>query len=223
MTVKEQLAYQKNRRTELQTNLADIKSRLDELYAEKEGFEKKIKILETRTSALAKELLEDSKREIRRLERSIAEVQGEANTIKQFLEKTESNISEMEEHTTLYIQEQVKRMIAEVFNYIQNHSKKIGLDIKRTFQIKDGENLSKTIGVFDGETQVTVTKDFYFTGDCYLRNALDPHANFTKTLWYSEYCKDFQKAFNKMLKESWPYNSTFKLTINGTTFTLELV
>jgi len=222
LSVKAELARFKEQKENLQKNLAYVTSRLDNMYAQRDDLSKEVEEFESRKSSLAQQLAEDCKAELSELDANISCAQKEQSGLQQSLNEVEEKILVREQDTTLYIQEQVERMIPEVLEYIQNHWKEIGRNIRRTFSIKDLERDPYTaiIQIRDEDTLIVATEYYYFRKLLYEQVSKN-HSE--KTSWYVTYLCDFQNAFYKKLKESWPYEETFNLTFEGTTFTLELV
>ena len=222
MSVKAELALFKEQQQRLQTDLANIQSDLDYMYAQRDDLSKEVEEFESRKSSLAQQLAEDCKAELSELDANISCAQKEQSGLQQSLDEVEEKILVREQDTTLYIQEQVDRMIPEVLKYIQNHWKEIGRSVKKSFYIKDREEYVYTavIGIYDENICITQTQDYYFYK---LLSSQVSKNHSEKTSWYVTYLCDFQNAFYKKLKESWPYEETFNLTFEGTTFTLELV
>ncbi len=222
MSIKAELARFKEQKENLQRRLAYVTSSLDNMYAQRDTLSKEIENFEARKSSLAQQLAEDCKAELNELDANISCTQKEQSDLQQSLNEVEEKIIESEQHTTLYIQEQVDQMIPKVLTYIQNHWKEVGRSIKKSFYIKDKEEYFNTavIGIYDENICITRTQDYYFHKLLYEQVSKN-HSE--KTNWYKKYLEDFQNAFYKKLKESWPYEETFNLTFEGTTFTLELV
>lgn len=222
MSIKAELARFKEQKENLQKRLAYVTSSLDNMYAQRDDLSKEVEEFESRKSSLAQQLAEDCKAELSELDANISCTQKEQSDLQQSLNEVEEKIIEREQHTTLYIQEQVDQMIPKVLNYIKNHWKEIGRSIKKSFYIKDREESVYTavIGIYDENICITQTQNYYFHK---LLSSQVSKNHSQETSWYITYLCDFRNAFYQKLKESWPYEETFNLTFEGTTFTLELV
>ena len=208
------------------------------LNSEKSFLENKLKAFNTKTSKLASELAEKTKKEIDKLnENLVKESQKKAN-LEEELKNLEEKISERKDDVTLYIQEQSERMVKEVLKYIKDNKHELGNSIKTTFNIeafrKTEEDRYGDYSIPTGEVQVTIkgekitiSEDFYFQENLYTTKR-DPQYDYVSvkyTEWFCEYLKKFSSIFLKTLKEKYNLAETFELKINEpqNSFTLELV
>lgn len=210
----------------------------EELNRIKRPLEVKLKELNTKTSKLAAELAEKTKKEIDKLnEKILKESQKEAK-LQEELNSFEEEVSKRKNDTTLYIQEQSEQMAIEVLKYIKDNKYELGNSIKTTFCIeafrKTEEDRYGDYSIPTGEVQVTtngkkitISEDFYFEENLYTtkRDRDYDYVSVTYTKWYNEYLKKFGAIFLKTLKEKYNFAETFELKINEpqNSFTIELV
>ena len=237
MSVKQELLDLKEAREGLRKELEDVNSTFTSLYNSKLLLEQKVESLRTRTSALAKSLLEKAQKDLDALTLEVDAVQEQKTQLEQALEENQKNISEREEDFSLYIQEQSNMMVSTFLEYLKSHSEEIGLELRKTYSFIPVTSYQKdryggchvptgNFGIYDTTTKTFVisSSNFYFGKVLYTfsRGTYDELICHTSN-WYKQYKSRFVSVFLDTLAEHYNYGKTFKLTFNGRDFTLELV
>jgi len=237
LSVKQEILDLKEAREGLRKELDDVTSTFTSLYNSKLLLEQKVENLRTRSSPLAKSLLEKAQKNLDALTLEVDAVQEQKAQLEQALAENQKNISEREEDFSLYIQEQSNMMISTFLEYLKEHSEEIGLELKKTYgfiPVTSYENdryggcyvPTGNFGIYDKSTKsfVVSSSNFYFGKVLYTfsRGTYDElichHSN-----WYKQYESRFVSVFLDTLANHYNYGETFKLTFNGCDFTLELV
>lgn len=214
-----------------------VTASLEELSKQKADLFQREEELNARTSPLAIALKEKNRIQIDAVEREIAQVQKQQEDLKRYLEDNESKISKMENDTTAYIEEQTKRMVAELWRYIDSHLEEIGYELERTFHIvsimrkiddRYGTYSIYTgdIGIYDENRQCIIisSKDFYFDETLYTTKCgRYDNTIVMSTPWYKKYFEDFSSAIIERIQKDYHHEENFSLTIENLSFTLELV
>ena len=238
------VAEELNKLKELREEELKYKFSLSELIAdyekEKAEYEEKLEILTTKTSELAAKITSQTKRKLNAIKEEISAKEYLKKQSEARLSELENKISEREDDTTLYIQEQCNRMVDEFMKYIKQNANEIGNQIKKTFIIR---TVSKkvddrygpyyiptgNIGISDKneeQSHIVKSEGFCFPNELYTTKRDGYYDNITcyNTEWYNEYFKKFASTLLKTLQENFD-SCDFKLTINKSqkTFTLELV
>lgn len=237
MSVKQELLDLTEVRENLRKQLENANSTLTTLSNSKSLSQQKVDNLKTRTSPLAKSLLEKAQEELDALNHEISSVQAQKAQLEKALAENQKNISEREDDTYLYIQEQSNMMVSTFLEYLRNHSEEIGLEINKTYSFipitsyeddRYGGCYAPTgnFGIYDktSESFIISSTNFYFTKlvCTYSRDSYDALVCHP-TDWYKQYTTRFISMFIETLAEHYDYQEYFELTINGNDFTLELV
>lgn len=220
--------------------MADITSTLESLYSQRDFLVQRKESLDGRTSSLAQTLLKKTQSELDAKNQEISLAEKKKAELQIALDQNEKAISDRENNTVLYIQEQSKLIVLEFLRYLKTHSEEIGIELKKTYRIMEvleyendryGGCYTPTghVGIYDISTKTFIakSKDFYFKNllCTYERGELDElHCHFTG--WYKEYRSRFISEIIETLKKDYyyySYDETFSLTITDSEFTLELV
>ena len=237
MSVKQELEHFKQKFESLQEEHTRISSLLEDLNLEQEVIAEKVGILKNRTSTLAKVLLERTQQELDAINQEITTALEKKATIEQSLSETGLKIFERENSLTLYIQEQAHRMVSEFLDYVSEHLEDIGSEISKRYRIIEitqhqpdryGSYYTPTgnIGIYDSAdtSPIITSSNFYFKNPLYSLHRGDYDIVICKdTEWYEEYRKEFVATIIETLKKEYNHDEFFKLTIDTSTFTLELV
>ncbi len=244
---KKELETLKEKETEVENELKKFFPILEELQKKKSNIQEKIEALQTRTSSLAKNLLKEVQKEQEKIAEEISFKEQEKNEIQHILDsiqkdikKLDKNIKQKEKEPDIYIGIQCSIMINEFLTYMEKNINEFGMEITKTFQIKeemetfhsDSYNGGSTevptgdMGIYDisKKTFVVISSEFYFhyiklfeyVGD----DVLDVPKCIT-TDWYCEYRKKFKSELLKTLEKRYN-NENFELTIQKEGFTLNL-
>lgn len=224
----------------LTMQMAGITSTLESLYSQRDFLVQRKESLVGRTSSLAQTLLGKTQGELDAQNQKISSAEKKKAELQITLDENENAISERENNTTLYIQEQSKLIVFEFLRYLKTHSEEIGLELKKTYRVMEvlkyeddryGGCYCPTghVGIYDNSTKTFIaqSKDFYFKNVLctFKRGDLDDlHCHFTD--WYKEYRSRFISEVIETLKKDYydySYDESFSLTITDSEFTLELV
>ena len=238
MSVKNELIALKEAREELKKQLTDICSTLNKLYAQKASLVQKAETLSTRTSSLAQTLLEKVQGELENVNQEIVQAESRQAEVKKEIAENQQNILQREDDVGLYIDEQSSIMISTFFEYMKSHLEELGTEIKKTFRIMEVTRYKNDryydchvptgyIGIYDESKENFIVKsnDFYFKNDLYnlTRDALYEALVCNETEWYKAYRNQFISHLLETLEKSYTFGEFFKLTIEDSYFTLELV
>lgn len=211
-----------------------------ELIPQRESLEAKRAQLQSRTSKLAQNLQYDNQISLGLLQEKIAQEQELLRINEEKLRENQSQIDQREKDTALYIQEQVKLMVQNFLEWVQKNKGDIGYDIKRSFRVAGIQRLKQggygeyyyptgNVGIFEeaeenNKQPITRSHDYYFKQSCYETEQAEYDRIIVKpTDWYTQYIRDFTKAFLEELEKSYNLSEELKLTIKSPEFTLELV
>lgn len=226
MSIKNELITLKRTREDLEKQLSDISKILDNLIKQRNGLVQETETLSTRTSNLAKTLLKKVQEELKSINQQIIQEERRKANVEKEIEETNKNISQREKDTTLYIAEQSSIMIPKFLEYIEKNLEEIGREIRKTYSIREVTNsegrTTRDIGIYDEKKNVFIvtSEDFYFT------KYIDGKLTDVYTEWYEDYRKSFISHLLETLKNNYhyyKYDAFFKLTIEDSCFTLELV
>lgn len=237
MSVKEELIQLKETKRDLEKKRKEIELTLKDLNSEKNTIIEKERELNTRGSSLAKELLKNVRDGLENVERQIANTNSEYESLKKEIEENQINISIREDDAKLYIYEQCTRMVADFNKYVEDHLEEIGMKIKKTFYIveemrqncRQGLIPTGNIGIVDNRDCVEYNKKDYITisNEFYLKNKLYYESwdgwHYEMTKWYESYREQFTLHLLEVLEKNCTWKEYFKLTIEDSCFTLELV
>lgn len=237
MSVKQELESYKKDLERLQEEHAQISSLLDDLNFEQEPIAEKVEILKNRTSTLAKTLLERTQQELDAINQEITIALKKQANIERDLTETELKISERENSLTFYIQEQANRMVSEFLKYVGEHLEDIGSEITKKYRIIEvtkhqpdrygSYNIpTGNIGILDSDntSPIVISSDFYFKNPLYSLHRGDYDIMICKdTEWYEEYRQKFIAIILETLKKNYNYGEFFKLIIDTSGFTLDLM
>lgn len=238
MSIKQELIELKEAREDLREKLKNVTSTLTTLSNSQSLLQQKVESFKTRTSPLAKSLLEKTQKELDTLNQEVSSVKEQKKQLEKALAENQKNISEREDDTLLYIQEQSNMIVSSFLKYLRNHSEEIGLEIKKVYSFLPitrrewyrGDLCdvpTGNLGIYDDNTKsfIVSSTDFYFTQSLYtllFNNEYEcSECHFSK--WFMKYHKRFVSVFLETLAERYDYEECFKLTIDGNNFTLELV
>lgn len=241
---KGELKTTEEKEASLKNELNECTSALRELQEQKSNIRKKLVVLRSRRSGLAKILFEEIKNEYKNIEQVISskknekgEIQQALNSIQKSMEELKKNIKQKEEEPDIYIDIQCSIMVNEFITYMKKNIKEFGREITKEFYIKDvtktfryvhygsTEVPTGNIGIYDmsKETFIVISSDFYF--DIELFKHLGPDwyncPMCIDTTWYCEYQKKFKSELLKILKKEFNIDE-FELTIKDEGFTLDL-
>ena len=237
MSVAEELKNLKFTQKTLKAQLNQICKNLAELYKKREILKRKVELLKSKTSQLARIVEKGVKEELEALEDKIGQNEAERERIDKKLHETNVAIAERENETSIYIEEQVKRMVPIVLAYIKDYEYDIGRDFQREFSIHAEEvvvqerygdyNIPTGNIIIHDEKRgpITVTWDFYFKQELYTISR-EPNLECVivhQTKWYQKYFENFVQTFLKTLEKQYSNSKELKLTIRECGFTLELV
>lgn len=237
MSVVEELKELGYRRRILREDLDKVCKNLEELYKRRDFLKKQIEQLKAKTSQLARRIEKGVKEELGALETQIKRVEAEKEQKDRELQEINSAIAERENETSIYVKEQVKRMVSIVLAYIKDYEYEIGRDFQREFSIHAEEVVvqerhgdykiptGKIIIHDEKRGPITATCDFYFKQELYTisRAPILEYVIVHQTKWYQKYFENFVQTFLKTLEKQYSYSEELKLTIGECGFTLELV
>lgn len=237
MSIKNELITLEGARRELQKQLEEISPILKELYAKKNPLVQKAETLSTRTSSLARNLLEKVQEELENVNKAIAQVESKQAKVKKEIKEKQQEISLRENNVDLYINEQSQIMISTFFEYMRTNFEKLGLETKKEFYIIGVNDYKEdrysdyyvptgNIGIYDSEENLIVSSnDFYFENCLYTIKRDEHYDNITRyeTEWYKDYRNKFVSHLLETLEREYTFGEFFKLTIEDSHFTLELV
>lgn len=236
MSIKEELTTLKEEKEVFENTLAEINSALNKLIADRDAIVQKLETLKTKSSPLAKKILEKVQKELEEVNNKIFLKEKLQEQTKKDIEECQQNILLRKEDAGFYIEEQSIMMISNFLDYIEKHLEDIGIKIKETFLIKEitsnigdrSQDLNVptgNIGIFVGSNNmlIAISKDFYFKKILYTTTAEGYWVKCNYTEWYETYYKNFVSFLLKTLKKNYTYGDFFNLTIEDSSFTLELV
>lgn len=229
----------KEERTEVEKDILAFTTAIINLKKTEAEYQEKLNVLGTKTSELAAKITAKTQRDLNAIKEAISEKETIKNKKEAYSREIEKKISEREDDTTLYIQEQCNLMVEEFMKYIKRNAEEIGNQIKKTFVIKSvsikiddryGPYYTPTgnVGIYnksDEHLYITKSEGFYFENIlCTCERGEYDNITCSCTEWYKEYLKKFSSIFLKTLEEKFD-SRDFKLSINKPhkTFTLELV
>lgn len=237
MSVAEELKNLKFTQKTLKAQLNQICENLAQLYKKRDFLKRKIEQLKSKTSQLARRVEKGVKEELEALEEKIGQNEAERARIDKKLHETNVAIEERENETSIYVEEQVKRMVSIVRAYIKDYEYDIGRDLRREFSIHAEEAVvqerygdyniptGKIIIHDEKRGPITATCDFYFKQELYTISR-EPNLEYVivhQTEWYQKYFENFVQTFLKTLEKQYSNSKELKLTIRECGFTLELV
>lgn len=236
MSIKDELKTLESEREGLNEEERDTYSKLDKLYTQKVPIVQKAEILKTRTSSLAQKLLEIVQKELECINQEIVQVEKRKEEIRKELEENKKNIFLKEENPALYIEEQSSIMVFAFLEYIEKHLEEVGLEIQKTFHIAEitcdrGDRIDTchvptgNIGIYDENSKnfIVSSQEFYFRKKLFTITEESHGMYCHKTEWYEDYHKKFVSFLLETLEKNYTYGELFKLTIEDSSFTLELV
>lgn len=220
----------KEEREKLKQELIGLKEEMHKLSEQMNYWKEQIIQFEARTSPLAQELLMEAEEELKKVEKAY---QSKSEEFKM----TEERLTETEK-TATYIAEQVPKMVPEFLRYFDENKKEFGRRIQNKFTIKSEERIvtndvyarhsynipTSVIEIYneDNMSLIVSSKDFYFNSKLYELTHDRGNVNVKWTSWYEDYVNDFTSALLASIKENF-HDENFKLTIQESGFTLELV
>ena len=239
LSAKDELNTLKRKEEDLEKRLREISSTLEKLHIKKSPILKKVETLSNRTSSLAQTLLEKAQEELEkvnqevvRAETSKAEVSKELNEIKQKIFKINNDFS-------IYIKIQSSMMASTFIEYVRNHLKEIGSEIKKTYNILEITKFYNSreyygcyiptgnIGIYDESIKsfIVISKNFYFKHKLYTLYIDDDFGELSchRNDWYKNYRDNFILCLCETLQKNYCFDEDLKLTIEDSYFTLELV
>lgn len=237
MSVAEDLKNLKFRQKNLQEQSNQIRANLAELYKRRDFLKEQIEQLKAKTSQIARRIEKGVKEELCALEDKIEQDEAKKEQKDRKLQEINSAIAERENETSIYIEEQVKRMVQIVLAYIKDYEYDIGRDLRREFSIHAEEAVvqerygdyniptGKIIIHDEKRGPITATCDFYFKQELYTISR-EPNLEYVivhQTEWYQKYFENFVQTFLKTLEKQYSNSKELKLTIRESGFTLELV
>lgn len=238
MSIRNNLTKLKHSKELLEKKSEEFRNTINNLYNEKTSLDEKSRILETKTSSLAKNLLEKVQKQLEELNQQIEQEEEKKSAVEKKLNEINQEIWGLTDDPSLYIKQQSSAMISAFLEYVVNNLEEIGSKFKTTYQIKEVEEFyndryggcdvpTGSIGIYDETNQcfVIYSKDFYFDREIYslTRDEYYDTLVCNKTDWYRTYRDNFISTLVKDLKKSYGLDQTLKLTIKGSCFTLELV
>lgn len=236
MSVQQELIDLRIRKETIKRNFNDINNILKNFLSTQATLSKKLEAFNARTSSLATTLAAKTQEELDAVNEEVAKAQKAKSELEKDLEETNKKISEREDTPDLYIEEQANSMVCAFLEYVNSNLEKIGNEIKKTYFVSGSVDLHSDrygdyyvpTGYVDidedtlGKTIIS-SYDFYFNNPLYTceRDSYD-HMIVHETEWYKEYLNKFTLAILNTLKAE--FNCKFfALTIDGSSFTLELV
>jgi len=237
LSVQNELIALKEARDDLKKQLAEICSTLNNLYAKRAPLVQKAENLSTRTSSLEQTLLEKVQEELGNINQDIAQAKKRQAEIKKELETNQQNILLKEDRVSLYINAQSSTMVSTFFEYVRNHLEEFGGKIKKTFRIIEITHYEDdtyggcyvptgNFGIYDESNKsfIVSSKAFYFKKIlCTFTRGEYEQPKCWRTEWYKAYRNLFVSHLLETLKKDYTCEKFFKLTIEDSCFTLELV
>ncbi len=237
MSVHQEIVQLQAEREPLQKEIASISSLLSPLYAEKKNLVEKTKAFSTRHSSLAKTLLEQTQQKINALDEQISEAEKRKENLKKQFEANQRKILEMADDPTLYIEEQTSIMISMFLEYLGNHLEEIGSQIKKRYtvteitQLYDGYFVpSGNFGIYGAsDSHIVVQSNDFSLPNTYLFTIHFDSIKYGYRIvckisdWYANYRHRFTSRLLEELEKNFSYGEYFKLTIEDSSFTLELL
>lgn len=224
---------------ELRKKISTFTQRNKDLEKDRKEIEEKLKVLKTKNSKLAKQIIETLEMGLSDIHHEIRVNEQVLANFKVSLNEIENKILERKEDTTLYIKEQSELMFNLFMKYLRQYAEDIGYEIKKVFVIstiskKEEDRYGAyyiptgNIGIYvknKEEPPIAQSEGFYFKNNLYTleRDSYDA-VTCTYTEWYNEYFKKFVSILLNTFEEKFD-SRDFKLTINKPkkSFTLELV
>ncbi len=229
-------------RTDLEKKLTTTESTLNLLHVQKESLIQKTTTLNTRTSSLAQTILKKTKQELEAINKEIVQLSIRKQ---QLMEEILANqlMMQKEDEENLDLKKQASTMISDFLKYMENHLEDFGTEIKKTFRIQEKVNFghssvkfrsdffpSGNFFIYDLSKHFTITQStniFHFEHTLYTRTyketGIITYCSYIETDWYKNYRKQFISIILETLEKNYSYNNFFKLTIEESSFTLELV
>ncbi len=221
-TVYERLQYLRDRARSLDTDIQRLNG-----PTERERLQKRVAMLEGRTSAIAMELYAEAKQGLSECEGEISKLEGELSEVK-------TEITRLENDPTDHINEQVGIMVTQFFKYVDNHFDGLAFEIESKFRINDCNPKfvkynfrpeSVSISTEDTQRVIAEEKDNYFSSELTGCNN-ERCSTWTPptTPWYKDFLEKFYQALKDKLVEMNTHKETFKITFHEDyTFTLGLI
>lgn len=239
MSIRNNLKKLEHSKELLEKDLEEFRNTINNLYNEKTSLDEKSRILGTKTSSLAKNLLEKVQKQLEELNQQIEQEEEKKSADEKKLNEINQEIWGLTDDPCLYIEEQSSNMVSAFLEYVGNNLEDIGSRIKSSYQIKEVTKFyndryngcdvpTGSIGIYDKTNQcfIVSSKDFYFEREIYSldRDEYDDSLICKKTDWYRTYYNNFISTLIKSLKKNYCLDQTLKLTIEeASSFTLELV
>lgn len=237
LSVQNELITLRQKKEDLEKRLAEICSTLDNLYVQKSPIVQKVENLSTRTSSLAQTLLEKAQEELEKINQEVVRAETSKTEVSKELNEINQKILERDNDFSLYIKEQSSVMISTFIEYIRTHLEDIGAEIEKTYRIVEvtqfrGDRYggcdipTGDIGIYDESNKsfIVISKDFYFKHTLYtIDRGFYNELICYKNDWYKNYRDNFISLLVETLQKNYCFDEVFKLTIENSYFTLELV
>lgn len=220
--VYEQLQYLRFRANSLDIDIQRLNG-----PTERERLQKRVAMLEGRTSAKAMELYAEAKQELSECEGEISKLEGELSEVK-------TEITRLENDPTDHINEQVELMSNQFAKYVQKNYDTLAYDIETKFSINycdpkcvEYSIKPKPIAISTEFRQFVIAeeKDNYFSSELTgVNHERCSTVNPPTTPWYKDFLERFYQALKEKIEEKNCYKDTFKITFHEDyTFTLGLI
>lgn len=128
-------------------------------------------------------------------------------------------------------------MVSTFLEYLGNNLEAIGLETKKTYTVMEVADFQNdryggcysptgSIGIYDESAKsfIVSSSDFYFKNTlCTFDRGIYDNLICHYSNWYTEYRNRFISVLLETLEKNYTYGEFFKLTIEDSRFTLELV
>lgn len=245
LSIKRELESLAQSHEDLQKALSVNSSKLDELNKKRIALSKKINLLESRSSSLARKLLAELQAELETILREIKLLEEKKAELIATKKETSSKINDYKSNIAPYIEEQSLLMVSDFLYYLSENLENIALSCinsstPNTLKVYRVAEVSAylsdryggcyvptgAVGIYDenSETLITKSSDFYFSNKLYDSNrGVYDNLLCIRTAWYLKYRDCFISRVLELLNEKYLFGDTFELTIQKSGFTLELL
>lgn len=238
MSIKSELANLRRNQEKLAGLIEDFSTKIDRKKSQQKSTSNAVEQFAKKKSELAVKLYQEY---IKKLEVQDQEISELCSTLEQYRKEYSSNEEKIKsylEDTSLYINEQIPILIQKFIKYVEDHEFELGTNITSRFVfdvIKDNHSTREAnIFIPNGnfcikkitepdDVIVAETNDYYFERNiCTIDDRAFGSARIYPENWYTKYAEDFKKAFLDSLAKEF-MSKNFKLTVNGDSFTLDLI
>lgn len=224
---------------QLLEDLNEIDSELKKLAENKRFLHGRVRILKTKKSEMAKNVLAKYEKSFCEAEENYNVVCLKRKEIDDELKEIEEKINKCQDNPNPFIEEKVPYIAKFFWEYVGKNFEELGQRVQVAYAIHevlsyyklgrfDGYDIpTGNVGIIDVETKevIAYTNDFPYSQKLYEPN-YSPYTGETSarnTEWYNTFLYKFTVSLYEALEKTNPYKDTFVLVFDKMTFILELV